>query len=85
MMAALAERLDAANRHIGVDFVNLSRVKVDPRVLRLLPQAIVHEHKVVPIAFCNNRLTLAMTNPSTSWLSTMCAGSSRACSSSRPS
>ena len=64
MMAALAERLDVANRHIGVDFVNLSRVKVDPRVLRLLPQAIVHEHKVVPISFANNRLTLAMTNPS---------------------
>jgi len=64
MMAALAERLDAANRHIGVDFVNLSRVKVDPRVLRLLPQAIVHEHKVVPISFAHNRLTLAMTNPS---------------------
>jgi len=64
MMAALADRLDAANRHIGIDFVNLSRVKIDPRVLRLLPQAIVHEHKVVPISFANNRLTLAMTNPS---------------------
>ena len=64
MMAALAERLDAANRHAGIDFVNLSRVKVDPRVLRLLPQALVNEHKVVPISFASNRLTLAMTNPS---------------------
>ncbi len=64
MMAALADRLDAANRHAGIDFVNLSRVKIDPRVLRLLPQAIVSEHKVVPISFANNRLTLGMTNPS---------------------
>jgi type IV pilus assembly protein PilB len=64
MMAALAERLDAANRHAGIDFVNLSRVKIDPRVLRLLPQPLVNEHKVIPIAFANNRLTLAMTNPS---------------------
>ena len=63
MMAALADRLDAANRHVGIDFVNLSRVKIDPRVLRLVPPAIVHEHKVVPISFANNRLTLAMTNP----------------------
>ncbi len=63
MMAALADRLDAANRHVGIDFVNLSRVKIDPRVLRLLPPAIVNEHKVVPISFANNRLTLAMTNP----------------------
>ena len=64
MMAALADRLEAANRHVGIDFVNLSRVKIDPRVLRLLPQAVVNEHKIVPISFANNRLTLAMTNPS---------------------
>jgi type IV pilus assembly protein PilB len=63
MMAALADRLDAANRHIGVDFVNLSRVRIDPRVLRLLPQALVNEHRAVPVSFANNRLTLAMTNP----------------------
>jgi type IV pilus assembly protein PilB len=59
----LAERLDRANEQAGVDFVNLSRLKIDPRVLTLLPQPVVNEHKVLPIAFCNNRLTLAMTNP----------------------
>ena len=64
MMAALAGRLEAANRHAGIDFVNLSKVKIDPRVLRLLPQALINEHKVVPVSFANNRLTLAMTNPS---------------------
>ena len=61
--AALAERLDRANQHVGVEYVNLSRVKVDPRVLTLLPQTLINEHRVVPVAFCNNRLTLAMTNP----------------------
>jgi type IV pilus assembly protein PilB len=60
---ALAERLDRANQHVGVEYLNLSRVKADPRVLTLLPQALVNQHHVVPIAFCNNRLTLAMTNP----------------------
>ena len=60
---ALAERLDRANQHVGVEFMSLARVKVDPRVLTLLPQPLVNEHRVVPIAFCNNRLTLAMTNP----------------------
>jgi type IV pilus assembly protein PilB len=64
IMAVLADRLEAANRHVGIDFVNLSKVKIDPRVLRLLPQGIITEHKVVPISFANNRLTLAMTNPS---------------------
>ena len=60
---ALAERLDRANQHVGVEYVSLARVKVDPRVLMLLPQPLINEHRVVPIAFCNNRLTLAMTNP----------------------
>ena len=63
MTAALAERLDRADQRMGIEFVNLSRVRVDPRVLSLLPASIVTEHKVVPIAYCNNRLTLAMTNP----------------------
>ncbi len=59
----MAERLDRANEQSGVGFINLARVKIDPRVLTLLPQPVVYEHKVLPIAFCNNRLTLAMTNP----------------------
>lgn len=63
IMAVLAERLDAANRHADVDFVNLSRLKIDPRVAKLLPQPLITQHRVMPIAFCNNRLTLAMTNP----------------------
>jgi CRP-like cAMP-binding protein len=53
MMAALADRLDAANRHVGIDFVNLSRATIDSRVLRLLPQAVVNEHRIVPISFAN--------------------------------
>ncbi|HJU44147.1 MAG TPA: ATPase, T2SS/T4P/T4SS family [Vicinamibacterales bacterium] len=59
----LAERLVDANRRAGVDFVNLAKVQIDPRVVALLPQALLNAHKVVPIAFANNRLTLAMTNP----------------------
>jgi type IV pilus assembly protein PilB len=63
IMRMLAVRLVDANRHAGVDFVNLSKVQIDARVLALLPQALIVAHKVVPIAFANNRLTLAMTNP----------------------
>jgi type IV pilus assembly protein PilB len=59
----LAERLAEANRRAGLDFVNLGKVQIDPRVVTLLPQALINAHRVVPIAFANNRLTLAMTNP----------------------
>ncbi|HUF22829.1 MAG TPA: ATPase, T2SS/T4P/T4SS family, partial [Vicinamibacterales bacterium] len=60
---AIAERLDRANERAGVDFVTLTRLRVDPRVLALLPQPLVTQHKVLPVSFSNNRLTLAMTNP----------------------
>ncbi len=63
LLAVLADRVELANRQVGIEFVNLSRVQIDPRVLTLLPPSLVAEHHVLPIAFCNNRLTLAMTNP----------------------
>src|SRR5688572_8155502 len=59
----MAERLDKANRNTGIDFVNLSRLKIDPRVLTLLPTPLVNTHRCIPISFMNNRLTLAMTDP----------------------
>jgi type IV pilus assembly protein PilB len=59
----MAERLERANHSIGIDFVNLSRLKIDPRVLTLLPTTLVNAHRCVPISFVNNRLTLAMTDP----------------------
>ena len=59
----MAERLDKANRNTGIDFVNLSRLKIDPRVLTLLPTPLVNTHRCIPIAFINNRLTLAMADP----------------------
>jgi len=59
----LAERLAKANEHAGIDFVSLSRTQIDPRVLTLLPPAVVNAHSVMPVAFSNNRLTLAMVNP----------------------
>jgi type IV pilus assembly protein PilB len=61
--STFAERLDHANQHAGVEFVSLAHVRIDPRVLGLLPASVINAHKAVPIAFCNNRLTLAMTNP----------------------
>ena len=59
----IAERLDNANRNAGIDFISLSRVKIDPRVLTLLPNTLVNTHRCIPISFINNRLTLAMTDP----------------------
>ena len=61
----LANRLEEANKQVGVEFVSLTRhTNFDPRVVGLIPQNILTQHKVVPIAYANNSLTLAMVNPS---------------------
>jgi type IV pilus assembly protein PilB len=62
----LAERLDEANRQIGIDFINLHKSKFDPRVVGMLPHSLMLLHKVIPVSFMshNNALTLAMVNPS---------------------
>jgi type IV pilus assembly protein PilB len=59
----LAERVESASQQVGIEFINLSKMQIDPRVLQLLPQTMMVQHRVLPVAFANNRLTLAMTNP----------------------
>src|ERR1051326_7898160 len=60
----LAERLEDATKQVGIEYVNLFKGKFDPRVVALLPQSLCLLHKVVPIAYVNNSVTLAMVNPS---------------------
>ncbi|MBI2150559.1 MAG: Flp pilus assembly complex ATPase component TadA [Acidobacteria bacterium] len=60
----LAERLEDATKQVGIEYVNLFKGKFDPRVVGLLPQQLCVLHKVVPIAYVNNSVTLAMVNPS---------------------
>jgi type IV pilus assembly protein PilB len=63
MTSILAERVAEATAHMGVDFINLFKMQIDPRVLELIPQSMCTQHRILPVAFCNNRLTLGMTNP----------------------
>ena len=60
----LAERLEDATKQVGIEYVNLFRGKFDPRIVGLLPQSVCLLHKVIPIAYVNNSVTLAMVNPS---------------------
>ena len=59
----LAERVESASQQVGIEFINLAKMQIDPRVLELLPQAMLVQHRCLPVSFANNRLTLAMTNP----------------------
>src|ERR1044071_6826529 len=60
----LAERLEDATKQVGIEYVNLFKGKFDSRVVGLLPQSLCLLHKVVPIAYVKNSVTLAMVNPS---------------------
>jgi type IV pilus assembly protein PilB len=63
MSIVLAERLGDADQQTGIEYVNLARLHFDPRIIKLLPPAMMKQHRVLPVAFSNNRLTLAMVNP----------------------
>ena len=59
----LAERVEEASRQVGIEYINLTKIQIDPLVLNLVPQTMLLQHRMLPVAFMNNRLTLAMTNP----------------------
>jgi hypothetical protein len=58
----LAERLEDATKQVGIEYV--FKGNFDPRVVGLVPQSVCQLHKVVPISYLNNSVTLAMVNPS---------------------
>jgi len=60
----LAERLEDANRQVGIEFISLLKSKFDPKVVALIPQSLCLLHKIVPTAYSTNTITLAMVNPS---------------------
>jgi len=71
--AAFAERLDRANQHAGVDYVNLARVQIDPRVLSLLPQSLVtRSAEIVSSPSSSSCTTCKAWKPSVACSSTRC-------------
>jgi type IV pilus assembly protein PilB len=60
----LAERLEDANRQVGIEFISLTKAKLDPAVVNLLPYSLCLLHRMVPTTYVNNTVKLAMVNPS---------------------
>jgi type IV pilus assembly protein PilB len=51
------------SRQYRVPAVDISKVVVDPRILKLLPGDIAHKHLVLPLRRVGRTLTVAMANP----------------------
>ncbi|MEB3329598.1 MAG: GspE/PulE family protein [Candidatus Sericytochromatia bacterium] len=54
---------DALELQYGLRYVNLRKIKVAPEVLKMVPENLIRQHLIIPIQFANNRLTLAMVDP----------------------
>jgi len=67
--------VESASQQVGIEFISLSKMHFDERVLALLPQVMMVQHRSSG-RLRDNRLTLAMVNPTTSLRSTTSAASS---------
>jgi len=59
----VAERIEAMNAQQGMGIKSLATIKIDSEVLSLIPKQLITRYKVLPIAYSNSTLTLAMVNP----------------------
>ncbi len=53
----------ALAKHIGIEFVDLNAVTVDPAAASLIPESLARRYAAVPIAFQDNALIVAMADP----------------------
>jgi hypothetical protein len=57
------EILQVMGREIGVPFIDLDEVEIDPDAVRYLPEYLARRHKAVPVELQGSTLTLAMADP----------------------
>lgn len=53
----------ALARHIGIEFVDLAEITVDPAAASLIPDALARRYAALPIGFEEDRLVIAMADP----------------------
>lgn len=55
--------IDALKQQLGVDFIDLMKVNIDPMLSRYVPKALAAEADVVPVRMVKDTLFLAMADP----------------------
>lgn len=48
---------------LDLPLINVSRLKIDPELLNLLPREVMEKHKIIPISLLGDRITLVMADP----------------------
>lgn len=54
---------EVIGKQIGVSFVDLENLTIDPEILHLVPEHLARRYKAIPIEHNANKLTLAMMDP----------------------
>ncbi|MGE5706761.1 MAG: ATPase, T2SS/T4P/T4SS family [Bacteroidota bacterium] len=54
---------DALELQYGLRYISLRKTKIPPEILKLIPENLIRQHQIVPVSLQNNRLTLAMVDP----------------------
>ncbi|MDP3729900.1 MAG: ATPase, T2SS/T4P/T4SS family [Candidatus Omnitrophota bacterium] len=57
------ELMIALSQELGIPPINLSRYKIDPNVIKLIPKKIAKRYQIVPISKMSNTLVVAMVDP----------------------
>ncbi len=57
------ELMVALSQELGIPPINLSRYKIDPNVIKLIPKKIAKRYQMVPVSKMSNTLVVAMVDP----------------------
>jgi len=58
-----AQLLPVLSKQLGVDYVKLNQIKVDPKIIKLVPAKFACHYKLIPLKKENNILTVAVSDP----------------------
>lgn len=59
----VAERIEEMSTQQSMGVVTLQTLRLDPDVMKLIPEQLLLKYKMLPTSYSNNTLTLAMVNP----------------------
>ena len=48
---------------LKIPFLNLAKYKIDPEIVKMIPEKLARKHQIVPVSRIGNTLTLAMVDP----------------------
>src|SRR3989338_6086185 len=51
------------SQELGIPPINLSRYKIDPAVIKLIPKKIARQYRIMPISKMGDTLTIALSDP----------------------